>query len=238
MYNSNIDNSSNSANMPPRGSSDRSKSHMQTSRSSTSNRSLHRTLRSQFPSSSITRWSTNRSSSGRSHNLRNIVADSSIHSTNILSSSIHSGKNVQASLNQDQNDNDITMEFNSIVINVDSYQNQTFPTTTNSVQTNHSFELDKALPPKMATTLSGKKTAEEVSKFFEMQHDGTQRRKREIGEALLQCIIGAGLPYSMFNHSSVIQFLKVLIPEYTPPDRHKLSSRIINEYHQYINDLK
>ncbi|CAF1489198.1 unnamed protein product, partial [Rotaria sordida] len=42
----------------------------------------------------------------------------------------------------------------------------------------------------------------------------------------------------MFNHSSVIQFLNVLIPEHTPPDRHRLSSRIINEYHQYINDLK
>ncbi|CAF1148639.1 unnamed protein product [Rotaria sordida] len=120
----------------------------------------------------------------RSHNLRNIVPDSSIHSTNILSSSIHSGKNVQASLNRDQNDNDITIEFNSIVIDVNSYQNQTFPATTNSVQTNHPFELDKALPPKMATPLS------------------------------------------------------VLIPEYTPPDRHTRSSRIINEYHQYINDLK
>ncbi|CAF4852232.1 unnamed protein product, partial [Rotaria sp. Silwood1] len=66
----------------------------------------------------------------------------------------------------------------------------------------------------------------------------SQQRKREIDEALLQCIIGAGLPYSMFNHSSVIHFLKVLIPEYTPPDRHTLSSRIINEYHQYISDLK
>ncbi|CAF4164363.1 unnamed protein product, partial [Rotaria sordida] len=91
---------------------------------------------------------------GRSHNLRSIVADSSIHSSDILSPSIHSGKNVQASLNRDQNDNDITMEFNSIVIDVNSYQNQTFPSTTNSVQTNHPFELDKALPPKMATTLS------------------------------------------------------------------------------------
>ncbi|CAF1481168.1 unnamed protein product [Rotaria sp. Silwood1] len=177
MYNSNIDNSSNSANMPPRGSRDRSKSHMRTSRSSTSNQSLHRTLRSQSPCSSIIHRSTNRSSSGtflgRSHNLRNVLADSSIHSINILSSSIHSGKNVQASLDRDQNDNDITMEFNGIVIDVNSYQNQTFPATTSSVQTNHPFELDKALSPKMATTLSGKKTAEEVWKFFEMQHDGT-----------------------------------------------------------------
>ncbi|CAF5061512.1 unnamed protein product, partial [Rotaria sp. Silwood1] len=63
MYNSNIDNSSNSANMPPRGSRDRSKSHMRTSRSSTSNQSLHRTLRSQSPCSSIIHRSTNRSSS-------------------------------------------------------------------------------------------------------------------------------------------------------------------------------
>ncbi|CAF5163643.1 unnamed protein product, partial [Rotaria sp. Silwood1] len=78
------------------------------------------------------------------------------------SSSIHCGKNVQVSLNRDQNDNDITMEFNSIVIDVNSYQNQTFSATINSVQTNHPFELDKALPPKMTTTLSGKKTAEEV----------------------------------------------------------------------------
>ncbi|CAF2569868.1 unnamed protein product [Rotaria sp. Silwood2] len=259
MYNTNIDNSPNSANMPPRGSSDRSKSQTRKTRSSTLNRSLHRTLRSQSPSSSITR---------RSHDQRNIVADPSIHSTNILSSSIHSGKNVQASLNLDQNDDDITMELNSVVIDVNSYQNQNFPATTNSFQAIHPFELDKALPPKKTTTFSGKKTAEEVWRFFEMQHDGTYKcllcldthkviqqnnrgtanlrshllfhgmkdyafksqedqrnpqknntpiislshqRKREIDEALLQCIIEAGLPYSMFNHGSVNKFLKVLI---------------------------
>ena len=64
------------------------------------------------------------------------------------------------------------------------------------------------------------------------------QRKREIDEALLECIIGAGLPYYIFNHRFIIQFLKVLVPEYTPPDRRTLSSRIIHKYNECINDLK
>ena len=64
------------------------------------------------------------------------------------------------------------------------------------------------------------------------------QQKREIDEVLLECIIGADLPHNMAYHSSVIQFLKVRISEYTPPNRRTHSSRIIYNYNEYINDLK
>lgn len=63
MYTSNMDNS-NSVNMPPRSGNVEARSQTRTSRSSASNRSLHRTLRSQSPSSAISRRQKNRSSSG------------------------------------------------------------------------------------------------------------------------------------------------------------------------------
>ncbi|CAF1430507.1 unnamed protein product [Rotaria sordida] len=292
MYNSNIDNPSDLVKLPPRGSSDRSQSQIRTSRSSTLNRSLHRTLSNEIVSSSITRRSKHRSSSGRSHN-RKVVGDPNIDSTNVLLSSNKFENNVQGIQNLDQNDEMITIESGTDVLDRDYYQNQN--STTDSVQLIHPFEVDKVLPPKITTTSSGKKKAEDVLKFFEMQSDGMYKcllcvdeqkiirqckrstanlrshllvhgmneyafksqedqqnskknttsvislslqRKHEIDEALLQCIIGAGLPYNMFNHNAVIQFLHVLEPGYTPPDRRTLSSRIISEYNEYVNDLK
>ncbi|CAF3346916.1 unnamed protein product, partial [Rotaria sp. Silwood2] len=293
MYDPNIDNPSNLVKLPPRGRGDRSQSQIRISRSSTLNRSLHRTLSNETVSSSITRRSKHRSSSGRSHNRRKVVADPNIHSTNVLSSSNKSENNVQDIQNLDQNDEMITTQSGTDVLDRDYYQN--LNSTTNSVQLIHPFEVDKVLPPKITTTFSGKKKAEEVLKFFEMQSYGMYKcllcvdeqkiirqykrstanlrshllvhgmndyafksqedqrnseknitsvislslqRKHEIDEALLQCIIGAGLPYNMFNHNAVIQFLHVLEPGYTPPDRRTLSSRIISEYNEYVNDLK
>ncbi|CAF3752584.1 unnamed protein product [Rotaria sp. Silwood1] len=63
-------------------------------------------------------------------------------------------------------------------------------------------------------------------------------RKHAIDKAILKCIIEGGLPFSIFNHDAVIELLNLLQPSYKPPDRHTLSSRIHDQYHQHILDLK
>ena len=63
-------------------------------------------------------------------------------------------------------------------------------------------------------------------------------RKREIDEALLKCTIQASLPYNLFNHEALVDLLDLLEPGYKPPDRRTLSSRIHDQYHQHILDLK
>ncbi|CAF4158809.1 unnamed protein product [Rotaria sordida] len=252
MYDPNIDNPSNLVKLPPRGNSDRSQSQIRISRSSTLNRSLHRTLSNESVSSSITRRSKNRSSSGRSHNRRKVVADPNIHSTNVLSSSNKSENNVQDIQNSDQNDEMITIESGTDVLDRDYYQN--LNSTTDSVQLIHPFEVDKIIRQYKRSTanLRSHLLVHGMNDYaFKSQEDQRNsqknitsviplslKRKHEIDEALLQCIIGAGLPYNMFNHNAVIQFLNVLEPRYTPADRRTLSSRIIREYNEYIYDLK
>lgn len=63
-------------------------------------------------------------------------------------------------------------------------------------------------------------------------------RKREIDNAVLNCIIDGGLPFSLFNHDAVINLFSFLEPGYKPPDRRTLSSRLFNQYQQHILDLK
>ena len=63
-------------------------------------------------------------------------------------------------------------------------------------------------------------------------------RKREIDEAILKCTVQASLPYNLFNHEALVELLNLLEPGYKPPERRTLSSRIHDQYHQHILDLK
>ncbi|CAF3367461.1 unnamed protein product [Rotaria socialis] len=63
-------------------------------------------------------------------------------------------------------------------------------------------------------------------------------RKREIDNAVLNCITDGGLPFSLFNHEAVINLFDLLEPGYKPPDRRTISSRLLNQYQQHILDLK
>ncbi|CAF2094555.1 unnamed protein product [Rotaria magnacalcarata] len=63
-------------------------------------------------------------------------------------------------------------------------------------------------------------------------------RKREIDEAVLNCIVEGGLPFNLFNHDAIIKLLDLLEPGYKPPDRGTLSLRLHNQYHHHILDLK
>ena len=67
------------------------------------------------------------------------------------------------------------MEYNSVSIGIHSHESQSVPTTTNSIKIILPFELEKVLSPKTTITPSGKKSAEKVWKFFEMQSDGTYK---------------------------------------------------------------
>ena len=66
----------------------------------------------------------------------------------------------------------------------------------------------------------------------------SEARKVAIDNAVLNCIIDGGLPFSLFNHNAVIDIFSLLEPGYRLPDRRTISSRLFHQYQQHILDLK
>ncbi|CAF2789011.1 unnamed protein product [Rotaria sp. Silwood2] len=247
---------------PTRSSSLRTRS----SRSSTTNRILHHTLSSQFPSSSRVVRRTRESSIQQIDRLKK--STTSIINTDLYSSTVLSSTN---SCDSDDNIHDDEFDGKSDTISVIELTARNQLIKKNIKSTKHPINVDK-IPSQKTTTASGKRLSYEMIKqngrgtanlrshlllhnlknvAYESQVE--QRvlkmnktsdnqisfmRKHAIDEAILKCIIEGSLPFSLFNHDAVIELFNLLEPGYKPPDRRTLSLRVHDQYYQHILDLK
>ncbi|CAF1616242.1 unnamed protein product, partial [Adineta ricciae] len=65
-----------------------------------------------------------------------------------------------------------------------------------------------------------------------------KKRRAEVDDLLMKCIIHGGLPYNHFGHPWFHTLFDNLLPGYTPPDRRTFRKRIKLEYDAYISEVK
>ncbi|CAF3313544.1 unnamed protein product [Rotaria sp. Silwood2] len=238
------------------------------SRSSTTNRILHRTLPSRYPSPSTIGHCRRESSTQSQNRLRKSTSSSTINKNFHSPTALSSINNSRFNKNLPDGD-ELEMESDIVSVDVFSTQNQTTKENANPIK--YPFEIDKDRLQKK-TTLSGKKLADEIIKqigrgtdnlrshllvhglknfAFESQEEQrilvasktsisqvSSTRKRQIDQAILKCTIEAGLPFCLFNHDALIELLDILEPGYKSPDRRTLSLRTQDQYFNHIVDLK
>lgn len=62
-------------------------------------------------------------------------------------------------------------------------------------------------------------------------------RIQEINQAIIDCIVKDCRPFSDFNKPGMLKFLKVVLPNYSPPHRQTITKAIGSKYKKYINKL-
>jgi len=63
-------------------------------------------------------------------------------------------------------------------------------------------------------------------------------RQKELDKAIVDCIIGDSLPFTTFIKSDMINLLKTFNPQYKPPNRFTIASRVHDIYHKYVDEVK
>ncbi|CAM2723479.1 unnamed protein product [Rotaria socialis] len=225
MNQQNSDFHSKSNNLPPRSQTLSKALRIRSSRPSTQSRILHGTLSSRSPASSNVVRQRPKSSSqqhSRSRKQLHSINNNALHSSIILSS-INNSQSINNSPTETDNE-----EFD---IASDSIIKQTGRGTANV----RSHLIIHKLKNFAFASQEGQKILK-INKKSTLQISAT--RKREIDNAVLNCITDGGLPFSLFNHEAVINLFDLLEPGYKPPDRRTISSRLLNQYQQHILDLK
>ncbi|CAF3339940.1 unnamed protein product [Rotaria socialis] len=225
MNQQNSDFHSKSNNLPPRSQTLSKALRIRSSRPSTQSRILHGTLSSRSPASSNVVRQRPKSSSqqhSRSRKQMHSINNNALHSSIILSS-INNSQSINNSPTETDNE-----EFD---IASDSIIKQTGRGTANV----RSHLIIHKLKNFAFASQEGQKILK-INKKSTLQISAT--RKREIDNAVLNCITDGGLPFSLFNHEAVINLFDLLEPGYKPPDRRTISSRLLNQYQQHILDLK
>jgi hypothetical protein len=65
-----------------------------------------------------------------------------------------------------------------------------------------------------------------------------QPRQKQLDKAILDCIIDDSLPFTTFMRPGMANLVKTFEPQYEPPSRFTIASRIGDAYHKYVNQVK
>lgn len=63
------------------------------------------------------------------------------------------------------------------------------------------------------------------------------QRIKELDEALVNCVIEDARPFGDFSKPGMVNFLKIALPGYTPPERHTVTIRLAKKYKKYRSQL-
>jgi hypothetical protein len=65
-----------------------------------------------------------------------------------------------------------------------------------------------------------------------------KNRKKQLDQAVVDCIIDNSLPFTTFMKPGMINLLKTFDPRYEPPSRFTIASQVDDAYHKYVDEVK
>ena len=72
----------------------------------------------------------------------------------------------------------------------------------------------------------------------ENDHKISVKRKKELDDAVINCIIQDSRTYGDFSKSGMKQFLSIAVPGYTPPTERTIYKHFAIKYFEYRKNLK
>jgi hypothetical protein len=63
-------------------------------------------------------------------------------------------------------------------------------------------------------------------------------RQKQLDKAVLDCIIDDSLPFTTFMRPGMVNLLQTFEPQYKPPSRFTIASRVGDTYHKYVDQVK